>query len=139
MNAGAFSAERNGVYVAPVNAVSWQSAARAAGLGWLSADLTRTHSKRALLAALARALDFPASFGGNWDALADCLQDLSWRKESGWVIVLPGASAFAAAAPADAAILREIVATAAQHWRDRGRVFVVLVDGGAGVPPWPTS
>lgn len=36
-------------------------------------------NKQALLAALARALDFPGYFGGNWDALEECLRDMSWR------------------------------------------------------------
>jgi hypothetical protein len=35
-------------------------------------------SKAELLAALADAGHFPDYFGGNWDALLDCLRDLSW-------------------------------------------------------------
>ncbi len=35
-------------------------------------------SKSELLAALASAGHFPDYFGGNWDALQDCLRDLSW-------------------------------------------------------------
>jgi RNAse (barnase) inhibitor barstar len=31
-----------------------------------------------LFAVLARELRLPSYFGGNWDALSDCLRDLSW-------------------------------------------------------------
>src|SRR5207247_10829923 len=37
---------------------------------------------------LAKSLDFPEWFGRNWDALEDCLSDLSWRKAGGTVLVL---------------------------------------------------
>jgi RNAse (barnase) inhibitor barstar len=36
--------------------------------------------KANLLAALAGALRFPDYFGGNWDALDECLTDLSWHE-----------------------------------------------------------
>jgi hypothetical protein len=35
-------------------------------------------SKQKLLAILAQKLRFPGYFGGNWDALEECLADLSW-------------------------------------------------------------
>ena len=36
--------------------------------------------KDALLAALSERVGFPGWFGGNWDALSDCLRDLSWHE-----------------------------------------------------------
>ena len=38
-------------------------------------DLSRAHDKPAVMAALAAALHLPDYFGGNLDALADCLND----------------------------------------------------------------
>lgn len=35
-------------------------------------------SKQKLLRTLADELQFPAYFGNNWDALEECLRDLSW-------------------------------------------------------------
>jgi RNAse (barnase) inhibitor barstar len=35
-------------------------------------------SKEALLAELAQRLQFPDYFGANWDALHECIRDLSW-------------------------------------------------------------
>jgi RNAse (barnase) inhibitor barstar len=38
-------------------------------------------AREALFAALSRALNLPSYFGANWDALSDCLRDLSWIAE----------------------------------------------------------
>ncbi|MBR0705334.1 barstar family protein [Bradyrhizobium liaoningense] len=43
-------------------------------------------TKRALLTAIATQLSFPDYFGGNWDALEECIRDLSWLP-SGRVLV----------------------------------------------------
>lgn len=39
-----------------------------------------TRDKQALLRRLAQGLSFPDYFGENWDALIDCLSDLSWSR-----------------------------------------------------------
>jgi len=44
------------------------------------------HAKADLLASIAQALSFPDTFGANWDALFDCLCDLSWVRERRVVI-----------------------------------------------------
>ena len=130
--------EQNGLYGAPADVAPLRRAAREAGLSWRVIDLQRARGKRALLAAFAREFAFPATFGGNWDALADCMQDLSWRPEPGWVVLVRGMAAFAAAAPEDDAMLREVLVEAAQYWRERRRMFVVLVEDAADLPAWPS-
>ncbi|WP_329787159.1 barstar family protein [Lentzea sp. DG1S-22] len=45
--------------------------------------------KKAAIAAIAEALDFPEWFGQNLDALHDSLTDLSWLPEGEHVLVVP--------------------------------------------------
>lgn len=111
------------------------SAPAGIGTGWREVDLRRVRGKRGLLAAFARGLRFPGGFGGNWDALADCLQDLSWL-EGDLRLHLRGYDCFRAAAAGDAVVLEEILGDAAQFWRARSRLFVVIADGAAR-PPLP--
>lgn len=81
--------------------------------------------KAALLAALGRALDFPAYYGENWDALEECLLDLSWRQGPLCLRIRE-----AGALPADlCATLCDIFAGAAAYWAERGRVCSLLLDG----------
>jgi RNAse (barnase) inhibitor barstar len=47
--------------------------------------------KQPLLRNIAAALEFPDWFGGNWDALEDCLSDLSWHPAAGHVLVFENA------------------------------------------------
>ena len=80
--------------------------------------------KDAMLESIAAALAFPDWFGGNWDALEDCLTDLSWRKEG------PRVFLFAEAVQDDnLGILLDVLSSAAEFWRERGRVFfAVFID-----------
>lgn len=129
----ALSVKANGLYRAPAAVALLQTIVRRAGLGWVVVDLRRARGKHALLSACARGFRFPAGFGGNWDALADCLQDLSWLTEPGTVALLRGDADFAVAAPEEHAMLLEILAASAEYWQSRGRVFIVLSEGAAGL------
>lgn len=46
-------------------------------------------SKTDFLARMAKKLRFPHHFGGNWDALQDCLGDLSWLKKTKITLIFP--------------------------------------------------
>jgi hypothetical protein len=71
--------------------------------------------------AFARALAFPDWFGGNWDALEDCLTDLSWREAGGHVVILEGHDA--------SGILIDVLDAAAQFWAGQGKPFFgIFVD-----------
>lgn len=129
----------NGIYCSPAEPGFQSELGQAAGTGCFDIDLRRLRGKRGLLSALARALRFPETYGVNWDALADCLQDLSWRSEPGGMVLLRGVDVFAAASPDDHILLREILEATALHWRGRKRLFVVLAEDAAGWPMWPPS
>jgi len=57
--------------------------------GWtlLVVDGLGMVDRRTLFEGFAVGCDFPATFGGNWDAFADCLSDLSWLPERPTVIL----------------------------------------------------
>ena len=81
--------------------------------------------KSAFIAAIARAVGVPASFGDNWDALADGLQDLSWCQTSAYELVLRGSAALS---DAEWAIGREIFSDTEQFWQAQGKSFRVKVE-----------
>ena len=106
-------------------------AGSAAGLYCARLDLADCRGKAELLAGLARVLEFPAWFGHNWDALADCLDDLEWLRGSGYLLVLENPAGMSAAAPKDFAVALDILADAARKWCERDTPFwVFLVERG---------
>lgn len=110
-------AGRAGVYRLPAGGVpATAQAASEAGFVLARIDLDGCDSKADCLARVAAALRFPAWFGHNWDALADCLNDLSWLPGDGYVIVLEHADRFRGTAADDFAILLEIFQEAAEEW-----------------------
>ncbi len=96
-----------------------RTAADDAGFALLEADLAESHGKGALLAALAQAIGAPEWFGGNWDALADALGDLSWRAAPGYVLLLRDANLPAFEDETLNSILVETVA----FWNSQGKPF----------------
>jgi hypothetical protein len=98
--------------------------ALACGLNYIYIDLIRVADKQAFLKVLAEKLDFPAHFGGNWDALKDSLSDIP--ANGGWVIVLDNIGGFARAEPGGMRIAREIFKSAAGYWKRQAVSFYVL-------------
>jgi len=130
------------VYFVPSDASTLRAAARRSNLAWMELDTAASENKTQFLAACAKDLQFPDWFGGNWDALADCLQDFSWRPAPGHVVLWRGASRLASAAPDDFATALEIFRDAANYWKTRGRVFIALLDRqtrGVVLQPFPGS
>ncbi|MDR2241109.1 MAG: barstar family protein [Zoogloeaceae bacterium] len=132
-------ASRSGVYRAPRRgAASLIADAKAAGLAAFHIDLAAVRDKDALLDRIAETLSFPDWFGHNWDALADCLGDLSWLPAHGYFILLTHCGDFRARDGAAFAAALPVFAAAAEVWRGQGVPFWTLADarsdGLAGLP-----
>ena len=115
---------KSGVYLAPDDTSALRAATEAERFSWYELNLGRVGNKREFLAACAKGLRFPRSFGGNWDALADCLKDLA----ADFVVSLRNCEPFAEGAADDYAMALEVFQDAADFWRERGSLFIVLVD-----------
>ena len=88
-----------------------------------SADETRAD----VLAGLGAALDFPAYYGQNLDALADCLRDVVPAERVGTVLLWDAWGRFARAD--DSSFARVLQVIAGRTGRERGAPFVVLLRG----------
>lgn len=86
--------------------------------------------KERLLKNMAAALQFPAWFGGNWDALEDCLSDLSWREASGHVLLFENPQA-----GDEFGVLVDVLRSSAEWWAGRGKpFFAVFIDPARALP-----
>lgn len=125
----------SGVYAAPADTAALRARAAGSDLAWKDVDLARVRSKDELLRAMAGALEFPAHFGGNWDALEDCLGDSEYLPHAGYVMHLTHADLAQRALGEAWDTLLDILRESAAYWKGR-KPFVVLVDGAAGLPAW---
>ncbi len=116
-----------GIYQRPPDVEALEAAATDNDFAVWRVDLGEVRSKQELLDAVARELAFPDWFGANWDALEDCLTDLSWCVASGYVLILANAGRFAAAEPEEFETALEVFDGAAEYWYDEDVPFWVLV------------
>lgn len=83
--------------------------------------------KTSLLAALGRVLNFPDYYGENWDALDECLADLSWHEGPLRLLVTHADSL-----PLDLRDnLVEIFLDAARQWDEADRPFALYLASAA--------
>ncbi|OON82060.1 hypothetical protein B1H18_03090 [Streptomyces tsukubensis] len=103
--------------------------ARAGGWETVSLDLSGVEDKAAFMDRCARDLALPDWFGRNWDALADCLADLSWAPPArGRLFVVSHWAAYARTAPRDWRIAQEVLRDTVTHWRASPTPVGVLLD-----------
>ena len=114
---------RSGVY-RTTRADVVADAVRGSRLNFARVSLAGTQKKEDLLDRIAEALSFPDWFGRNWDALEDCLTDLSWYPAQGHVFVFDSVTP-----DDDVGVLIDVLASSAEFWAARGRSFFgVFVD-----------
>jgi RNAse (barnase) inhibitor barstar len=103
----------------------WPSASALAEQGLELADLDAGSlaSEGELLAELSKVFRFPDYFGGNWDALDECLRDLEWLPAQGYVLRVHNAEALWARLPAAAGKLVESWLFCAEEWARTGIPF----------------
>jgi len=123
MNASA--AGRTAGPVSPLgrrSVASLQARAQEQGQLWLYADCAKARGKREVMAALARGFGLPAHFGGNLDALYDCLTDLQPPPADapGMVVVVQNLTPTQGFETDQVEAILEVLTDAADHFRGQG-------------------
>ncbi|WP_038011761.1 barstar family protein [Thauera sp. 63] len=90
-------------------------------------ELADCTDKAGLLRRFAEAFRFPDWFGHNWDALADCLTDLSWLPAPAYRVVLCNPSTLRTTHPDVLATTFDILADTTRCWAEAGIAFSVEV------------
>lgn len=104
-----------------------REAAAVYDLDYNRVDLGEVRDKTGLLTAIADALQFPAYFGMNWDALGDCLTDMSWKPASGYVLFLAGFQSLPEKLDTDGQVAAHVLHAAAAFWKQKGVPFFVVL------------
>jgi len=118
---------RSGVFAAPRVIGPLRAAAKRAGVAWLDLDLAGVRDRDAFLRRCAEVFPLPDYFGGNWDALHECMLDFAGSGVPGVVVHWRRGQELARRAPDAAGTGLEILRNAARYWGSGGRVFLVVV------------
>ena len=97
------------------------------GLHAVRIDLEGCTDEDDLFGRIARALEFPDWFGRNWDALFDCLNDLSWLDVPGVVLVFENTGDLADELPQALQTLRDMLIETAVEWRGQDLPFRAIL------------
>ncbi|RFC41117.1 MAG: Barstar (barnase inhibitor) [Candidatus Nitrotoga sp. CP45] len=102
-------------------------AVAAAGCVLFEVDLAEIEGgKENFIVAIAQAVRAPDWFGGNWDALADVLSDLSWQPACGYVLLLRNDNGTLGMAAEDHNIAMEIFADTIAFWKSQDKPFWIF-------------
>jgi RNAse (barnase) inhibitor barstar len=137
-------AQQCGVYQLVRGPEEVERAAKEAGLTVFRIDIGDAQNKKDFLVRVAKALSFPDWFGGNWDALYDCLTDLDWLStKTGYVLVFENGEHFCSSQKHEFDDATAVLIAAAEYWKAQKRPFWALVSSSkgtdCGLPEWPPS
>jgi hypothetical protein len=93
-------------------------------------DLTGVGDRQTFMDRVSADLRLPDWFGRNWDALADCLTDLSWwpAGTGGRRLHVRGWREYAAALPREWRIVKDILRDAELFWRHTDTELAVILE-----------
>lgn len=100
-----------------------------AGYNVYRIDLGKAHNAEDVHRTFGKALHFPEWFGFNWDALADCLTDMSWNEADGYLVILQSIKALKISDPDALRTLISVLQDASAAWKAQHVPFWVLVIG----------
>ena len=122
-------AAKAGVYHMPqIDPEPLLMAAEASGFGIFRINLAHAADKAQLLATIGATMEFPDWFGHNFDALADCLNDLSWAPADGYLVMLEHCDGIHGLAEDDFVAVLQIFEQAAAEWREQAIPFWCFVE-----------
>jgi len=124
-------ADRGGVWFLPshVDPKAIQKLARAHSFAFFHIEGKNITGKDQLMNHVATALRLPKTFGHNWDALEECLVDLEWVDDDGYVIYYDHIDALLNTHPDQFETLVEILRDAVASWKEDGTAMMVLLSG----------
>jgi RNAse (barnase) inhibitor barstar len=106
-----------------------EKTAKAAKLAYFHIEGKKIEKKEQFLNHASVAMHFPDHFGGNWDAFADCLEDLSWHDAKAYVVLFDHYDGLASHAHGQFDTLLEIFQSAVEFWREQGKPMFILLRG----------
>ncbi|MDG6347341.1 barstar family protein [Luteimonas sp. 8-5] len=113
--------------VAAAGASEFLAAAMALDFAAVTVNLAGCSERDEALERIGAALKFPSWFGRNWDALADCLADMSWWPAAGYLVLIEHPDAWREAEPESFDTLLEIIEEASQAWAEAQKPFWALL------------
>jgi RNAse (barnase) inhibitor barstar len=104
-----------------------EAAAKERGMVWCVADCEKARSWSAVFRAVVKAVDYPQYFGGDFDALYDCLSDTLLDQKEGVVLVFDKLHSADPAIVNEGQQFLEILNEAVAFAQENGLVFIFAI------------
>jgi len=82
--------------------------------------------KQSFLKEFAVKMRFPDYFGYNWDAFDECITDLEWLNQNGFIIFYKNFNKFKINQPEDWKIATDVLLEAVEYWKQRNIPMLII-------------